>query len=396
MARRFRCGRRARAWRVAVAALLVAATAGTARAQEPSLAQVAEAARLRSLEQRAAERLATLQREADTLAGRQRGLIDRLRALELKRDIAVVEAERAGAAVGAAEADLARIEARRATIERAMAARRPDIQARLAALYRSGTAGDLRRWLMAETLAEAASAERLLAAVTARDRREFAAFAALRADLAAQEDALRRQREALAAHRAATAAAREGAVRAAAEHEALIRQVDRQRDLAAQLAAELQAARTSLQQQIEGLAAERAAGPALPMAPFRGTLPWPADGRVIASFGRRPSSRFGTAVPAPGIEIGAPVGSPVRAIHDGRVAFAGEFPGLGRIVMLDHGRGSFSLYGYLDALDVPRGATVERGARIGQSGRAPAGHAAVYFELRVDARPVNPLEWLHR
>ncbi|MCU0256152.1 MAG: peptidoglycan DD-metalloendopeptidase family protein [Vicinamibacterales bacterium] len=376
----------------AAGSALLLAVVLAARAQD---AVPPDEQRLRALERRAADRLAALQRDADALAGRQRGLLDQLRVLELRRDIAVAESERASAALAAAEAELGRIDARRTAVQRAMDARRPHVQARLAALYRSGAAGDLRRWLMAETMVEAAAAERLLAAVAARDRSEFAAFAALRDELAARDEALRRQRQTLAERRAAADAARQSAARAAAAHAALMGELDRRRDLAAQLAGELETARLALQRQIEGLAT----GPgvaALPIAPFRGALPWPAAGRLVGGFGRRPSSRFGTAVSRNGIEIGATAGTPVRAVHEGRVAFAGEFAGLGRLVIVDHGRGAFSLYGYLDHLDVQRGVTVDRGGVIGRSGRSPAGEAAVYFELRIDARPVNPLEWLTR
>ena len=376
-------------------AALFCALALAGHAQQPP-GPVPDEQRLRAMEQRAAERLATLQREADALAGRQRGLLDRLRALELGRDVAAADADRAVAALAAAEAALARLEGRRASIERAMDARRPEIQVRLAALYRSGATGDLRRWLAVETLSEAAAAERLLAAVAARDRREFAAFAALRDELAADEEAMRRQRQTLAASRAAALTARESASRAAASHEALVRQVDQRRDLAAQLTGELEEARVSLQQQLDGLAAGGGATTALPIAPFRGTLPWPADGPVVGRFGRRASSRFGTAVARNGIEIAARAGAPVRAVHEGRVAFAGEFAGLGRLVILEHGRGAYSLYGYLDEVGVQRGGGVDRGAVLGRSGRSPAGEQAVYSELRVDARPVNPLEWLNR
>lgn len=374
-------------------AVAIALAAAPAAPQPPGTPDRAE--QLRAQERRAADRLQVLQREADALAGQQRGVLDRLRALELQRDLAAVEATRATAALGAAEADLASLTARRAAVQRAMDARRPEIQARLLALYEAGPSGDLRRWLMVETMAEATAAGRLLAAVTARDRREFAAFSAQRAELDAQDEALRRQREALARARAATEAARVASSEAAARHEALVRDLDRRRDLAARLTGELQAAHEALQKQLDGLPAAGGTT-ALPIAPFRGTLPWPAAGRVVGRYGRTATSRFGTAVPRNGIEIAAPEGTPVRAVHEGRVAFAGEFAGLGRLVILDHGGSTFSLYGYLQELDVQRGAAVERGGVVGLSGRSPSGEGVVYFELRVDARPVNPLEWLHR
>jgi septal ring factor EnvC (AmiA/AmiB activator) len=83
-------------------------------------------------------------------------------------------------------------------------------------------------------------------------------------------------------------------------------------------------------------------------------------------------------------------------VHEGRVAFADVFSGFGRLVIVDHGQGAFSLYGHLATIDVERGAHLDAGAVVGTSGRAPGGTPALYFELRVDGRPVDPLQWLKR
>jgi septal ring factor EnvC (AmiA/AmiB activator) len=134
----------------------------------------------------------------------------------------------------------------------------------------------------------------------------------------------------------------------------------------------------------------------LPLAPFRGDLPWPARGTVTSRFGRQPSSRFGTAIARNGIELSVPEGQPVRAVHDGTVAFADTFSGYGNLVIVDHGNGAYSLYGYLNSIEVSRGGRVELQGTVGTSGRDPAGNPSVYFELRVDGAPVDPLQWLRK
>jgi septal ring factor EnvC (AmiA/AmiB activator) len=83
-------------------------------------------------------------------------------------------------------------------------------------------------------------------------------------------------------------------------------------------------------------------------------------------------------------------------VHEGTVAYAEPFSGYGNLVILDHGGQSYSLYGYLASLDVTRGARVERGESVGTSGRPPTGEPALYFELRIDGKPVDPLQWLKR
>lgn len=61
---------------------------------------------------------------------------------------------------------------------------------------------------------------------------------------------------------------------------------------------------------------------------------------------------------------------------------------------IDHGDQAFSLYGYLGELAVHTGVRVDERTLIGSTGLSPTGSQAMYFELRVDGRPVDPLEWL--
>jgi septal ring factor EnvC (AmiA/AmiB activator) len=95
-----------------------------------------------------------------------------------------------------------------------------------------------------------------------------------------------------------------------------------------------------------------------------------------------------------GIEIAAAMTARVAVVHDGTVAFAGPFTGLGNLVIVDHGGNAFSVYGYLDRVDVAKGARVARGQALGEAGTAPSGLDALYFELRIDGRAVDPVQWL--
>ena len=133
---------------------------------------------------------------------------------------------------------------------------------------------------------------------------------------------------------------------------------------------------------------------ALPLRPFRGDLEPPVAGEVALPFGRQQQTRFGTTIIRNGIEISAREGSLVKAVHEGQVAFADTFTGFGNLVILDHGGQSYSLYGYLSSLAVERGTHVDDQTILGTVGRAPAGASALYFELRIDGEPVDPVEWL--
>ena len=222
-------------------------------------------------------------------------------------------------------------------------------------------------------------------------------YASARATLV-RERAGRQARAAAAESAADTAAAAQAAAtRAAAAQAARVSEIGRQRDLAARLAGELRQAAARLNSEVAKLDTGTAATDvALPITPFRLALPWPAAGDVVRRFGPERSSRFGTRVVRQGIELATQTGAPVTAVHDGRVVFAGPFAGFGQLVIVDHGQAAFSLYGFLDVLQVDRGDMVDRGTELGRSGRSPSGRAGTYFELRIDGRPVNPLEWLAR
>ena len=191
--------------------------------------------------------------------------------------------------------------------------------------------------------------------------------------------------------RATALAARQALDRAAAAHNRRLDQLDEERDLAARYIGELQTAQAELQ---KAALARTASTPALPLAPFKGSLEWPITGRLLSHFGLNTASRFGTTIVRNGIEIAAPEGSPVRAVHGGTVAYAAPFTGFSTLVIVDHGGGAFTLYGHLNQAVVTNGARVGRGDVLGRSGLTPDGSPAAYFELRIDGRPVDPVQWL--
>jgi septal ring factor EnvC (AmiA/AmiB activator) len=184
--------------------------------------------------------------------------------------------------------------------------------------------------------------------------------------------------------------------RAVAARTSLVTSIDSRRDLNAQLTGELQDAQRKLQSTLSQIAAGRPAAPGvLPLRPFQGTLPWPADGVLSARFGPRAPGTAGPPV-RNGIELSLPEGHTVHAVHEGTVAFADLFSGYGILVIVDHGDSIYSLYGHLGGATVHKGDHVSAATPVGVAGRNPSGNPSLYFELRVDGKPVDPLQWLKR
>ena len=126
-----------------------------------------------------------------------------------------------------------------------------------------------------------------------------------------------------------------------------------------------------------------------------GQFLWPADGDVVAHFGRQKHPQFNTYVQRKGIDIRAPEGSGIRAVMGGTVAFADWLKGYGLVAILDHANGFFSLYAHASALVVKSGDHVQAGQTIGTTGdTGMTNDNTLYFELREGAEPVDPLLWL--
>ena len=131
-----------------------------------------------------------------------------------------------------------------------------------------------------------------------------------------------------------------------------------------------------------------------PFQRVRGKLPWPVKGKVLARFGQL---RAGGPLKWQGILIGAERGTQVRAFFPGRVVYADWLPGLGLLVVLDHGGGYMSLYGHNEQVYRRVGDRVAAGDVIGAVGDAAGvGRAALYLEIRKGRQAVDPLPWLSK
>jgi len=122
----------------------------------------------------------------------------------------------------------------------------------------------------------------------------------------------------------------------------------------------------------------------------RGRVPRPVDAPLRRSFGLRTHPGFQTLTWANGVEFESRAGARVRAVGDATVRFAGRLDAYAGVVILDHGRGTTSVSGRLDRLDVTAGQTVRKGQVVG----TVAAGARLYFELRSDREPVDPEVWL--
>jgi murein DD-endopeptidase MepM/ murein hydrolase activator NlpD len=116
---------------------------------------------------------------------------------------------------------------------------------------------------------------------------------------------------------------------------------------------------------------------------------WPVNGTINSGFGTRGTSSHD------GIDIGAPEGTPIRAIEKGEVIYSDQLRGYGNIIIVRHTGGFISVYAHNEANLVREGQVVSRGeviARVGNTGRVTGPH--LHFEIRKNNAAQDPLRYL--
>ncbi len=176
---------------------------------------------------------------------------------------------------------------------------------------------------------------------------------------------------------------------------AVVNDLDRQlRSGNQQLSRARSEARTlqNLLREIERQIARNQKGPAVVPGRPLGKGRWPVNGSLLADFGQ---SRAGGELRWDGVLIAAPAGSDVIAVRNGRVVYADWLPGLGQLLVIDHGGGYLSLYGHNQDLVQQVGEQVAAGeviAHVGDTGGQT--RPALYFEVRRNGKPQNPHQWV--
>lgn len=128
---------------------------------------------------------------------------------------------------------------------------------------------------------------------------------------------------------------------------------------------------------------------------LRGRLPRPVSGIVEVGFGKVVNPRFNTVTVQKGLDIRAAAGTPVRAVAEGTVAYAGALRGYGNLLILDHGDGYHTLMAHLSSITPELGGMVLPGDVVGEVGDTGSLKGAyLYFEVRKGGQAVDPALWL--
>jgi septal ring factor EnvC (AmiA/AmiB activator) len=301
-----------------------------------------------------------------------------------------------------AENALREVEQNNIEINRKLAGLKQLYGMRLRALYKMSRSGNL-AILSTDSLGGALKRVEYLSMIAERDRTIMREYGSSLERLAARQAQIAEKKEAILTRKRDIEVSRAELKERKRKKAELLAGVRKKKSLYEQTFHELEESSTSLWAMIKRSEEEKKAreavapSPAAPGSPLhagRG-LPWPAQGKVLTRFGMQRHPQFGTMVFRRGIEIAARVGEEIRAVSDGQVVYADWYKGYGKLIILDHGNGFYTLYGNLSRLDLKKGDRASKGQVIGLAGDTGSTKGTkLYFEIRRNGEAQDPLAWL--
>lgn len=322
------------------------------------------------------------------LRSRESSLDDRLRSIQVELELQEIRLDESIAAHELAETRAEDAEVQVAELEAALEAIRRDLQRRLSGMYRLGGQGYLRLFLSLRPGRELLPAIRQLRFLARRDQLTLESFRATRDRLAAERRLLAAQRAEAREWRLREEQRRDELVVLRGRHERLLEAAARERRRLAAAARELQEKERKLARLIASHLGQGTSLEGTPIQEFRGVLDWPLRGDLTAGFGSRRDPRYRTEVPHKGIDLRTDPGGEVRAVFPGQVVYAAPFEGYGPMVVLYHPGRVFTLYAGLAEVRPGKGDMVSLGEVLGTAA------GSLYFEIRVENQPEDPLRWL--
>ncbi len=287
-----------------------------------------------------------------------------------------------------------------AALEHSIAERHDAIAARLRVQYVEGRFGHLKSLLASSSYGDF---QRRFQYLSSMSQREFAIMEKYRHDAKRVNEVEREREEArrrILAYKMSTEHKLSQIQGLKKEKRVYLAKITREKESYDRAVEELERSASRVDSLLRELEARRRAVPKPPgsgLRALKGSLLWPADGKVVSRFGRQKHPTFNTYIQRKGIEIRAAEGSIIRAVLPGTVVYADWLKGYGLVIIADHANGIFSLYAHASKILTEVGARIEAGQTIGETGdTGMTGENTLYFELREGAEPVDPLLWLSK
>ncbi len=284
----------------------------------------------------------------------------------------------------------------------ALEEKRAVLERRIVDIYKRGPLYSYQVLLAAETFGDLLSRYKYLFLVSQQDRLLKNDMSKLQRRIGGERKTLVDARDALARRKTERTQELDRYLAIERERQASLRATRRSARQALERLSELERDEKSLNDRVAALERARleaeargaAAAAAITTADI-GQLDWPVDGRLLYRFGTGTGPNK-TRIPWHGIGIAAPTGTPVRAVAAGTVSLAGPLGTYLTSVLIDHGGGYYSFYGYLSDATVTKGERVIRGQTLGHVGGGSSDQGPhLHFEIRGRGGiALDPVNWL--
>ncbi len=323
-----------------------------------------------------------------------------------------------GHEIEATDGDIKQLEFAVAEVKGGIASKRKDIEKRLVALYKLGETGYLPVLFSATSTDDVRRRGKYLSAVIYSDRALFDSFAADLKELERSMQDLRDKQNSLTLLKESVDKKTLDLLREKERRTAYLAGIREKKSSYEQALTELETAQRKLSSLIEKLQQEkeRKEREALERAKkenkvppkeytsapaggyfvaLKGKLPYPTSGAVITKYGKGKDPKYDNPVYNKGIEIKAPVGSPIISVADGKIVYSDYFVGYGNLIIVDHGDSYYTVYAHAKTLSKKVGDKAKANEKIGTVGDTGSLKGpTLYFEIRHHGNTADPELWL--
>jgi septal ring factor EnvC (AmiA/AmiB activator) len=387
---------------VLIAAFMLPASPFTLPAQRPQPFEQQLRENQRRLEDIRRER-SEVELELEQLRSQAHSLADELSNIERQKETTNRIVNELDRQIGGLSTQIDRITVDLVLAQDALEEKRAVLERRLVDIYKRGALYAHQALLAAESFGDLLSRYKYLYLVSRQDRLLANDMFKLRDRIAHERQALLDARDALARRKVERMEELQRYQTLERERQASLRETRRSSHAAQRRLSELERNEHALNERIAALERARreaeARGAPLGIATITtadlGRLDWPVAGRIVYQFGTATGPN-NTRIPWHGVGIAAPAGTPVRAVASGTVSLAGPLGTYLTSVLLDHGGGYYTFYGYLADATVTRGERVLKGQVIGRVGGQSSDEGPhLHFEIRGQGGiALDPINWL--
>lgn len=341
-------------------------------------------------------RIQEINEKLNRIRGEKASILNDIYKIELESEALTIALNRFDLLLAETEGDIRRKETEKTGLEKKIEASRQNLQRIVRVLYKMGDMGYAKLFV---TLRNFDQLFRNYYLITTLIDSKFDQIKEIKSDmirLAKVERELRSKAAQLGKLQNEKNVSLDQLITVKREKLTLIDRINKERDIHAQVLAELKEEAENLNRTLDQHIS-RAGDSLMNFKTLKGKLAWPAEGKIISSFGKKKSRRFDTYTINNGIEISPSSSCEITTVLDGEVVFSDYFRGYGNLMIIQHARNFHTLYGHCEKFVKAKGDRIRRGeviALAGSSGTTAA--KTLYFEIRESLKPTDPLKWLRK